>query len=164
MKSKRLQDNEGQPAGTRLPWAEVLEELPLDERALRESAALMPVIAQQHDTGEVLMLAWMNRDALEETLRTGRVCYWSRSRGELWRKGERSGQVQHLVEARLDCDGDTLLVRVDQRGPACHTGRRSCFYNRIDGDAVVVAESPQIDPEALYSGASPGADGRSDGQ
>jgi phosphoribosyl-AMP cyclohydrolase len=84
---------------------------------------LVRAIAQQHDTGEVLMLAWMNRDAVAETLRTGRVCYWSRSRGALWRKGEKSGQVQALVEFRFDCDADTVLLRVDQTGVACHTWR-----------------------------------------
>ncbi|MBX6370137.1 MAG: phosphoribosyl-AMP cyclohydrolase [Rhodospirillales bacterium] len=96
---------------------------------------LVPAIAQQHDTGEVLMLAWMNKEALEETLATGRVCYWSRSRRKLWRKGETSGHVQRLVEARLDCDGDTVLLLVDQTGPACHTGERSCFFRRFDAPA-----------------------------
>lgn len=91
-------------------------------------SGLVPVIAQQHDTGEVLMLAWMNRQSLGETLATGRVCYWSRSRRQLWRKGETSGHVQRLVGCRLDCDGDTLLLFVDQTGPACHTGARSCFF------------------------------------
>ena len=88
---------------------------------------LVPAIAQQHDTGEVLMLAWMNRDAVLETLASGRVCYWSRSRNALWRKGESSGQVQRLMDLRIDCDGDTVLVLVDQEGPACHTGTRTCF-------------------------------------
>ena len=89
---------------------------------------LVAAIAQQHDTGEVLMLAWMNRDAVAETLATGQVCYWSRSRSVLWRKGETSGHTQRLVEARLDCDGDALLLLIDQTGVACHTGARSCFY------------------------------------
>ena len=88
---------------------------------------LVPAIAQQAETGEVLMMAWMNREALVETVTTGRVCYWSRSRKGLWRKGESSGQVQLLKELRIDCDGDTLLLLVDQSGVACHTGRRSCF-------------------------------------
>jgi phosphoribosyl-AMP cyclohydrolase len=111
---------------------------------------LVPAIAQQHDTGEVLMLAWMNRDAVAETLRTGRVCYWSRSRGALWRKGEKSGQVQALVEFRFDCDADTVLLRVDQTGVACHTGRRSCFFNAVrDGRIQTVAEV-EIDPAELY--------------
>jgi phosphoribosyl-AMP cyclohydrolase len=89
---------------------------------------LVPAVAQQHDTGEVLMLAWMNRDSLAATVRTGQVHYWSRSRGRLWRKGETSGHTQRLIELRVDCDGDTLLLRVDQSGPACHTGERSCFF------------------------------------
>ena len=104
---------------------------------------LVPGIAQQHDTGEVLMLAWMNREAVEETLATGRVCYFCRSRGGLWRKGETSGQVQHLVELRLDCDGDTLLPLVDQTGVACHTGRRNCFFRALrDGALVEIAGRP----------------------
>lgn len=113
---------------------------------------LVPAIAQQHDSGEVLMMAWMSREALAETLATGRVCYWSRSRQALWRKGESSGQVQHLVELLLDCDGDTLLLRVDQTGVACHTGRRSCFFRAVrDGRLETVAE-PLADPETLYGG------------
>ena len=89
---------------------------------------LVPAVAQQYDTGEILMVAWMNRDAVRATLTEGQVCYWSRSRGKLWRKGETSGQVQRLHELRLDCDGDTVLLLVDQHGVACHTGRRSCFF------------------------------------
>ncbi|MCL7941730.1 phosphoribosyl-AMP cyclohydrolase [Halomonas sp. ATCH28] len=104
---------------------------------------LIAAIAQQHDSGEVLMLAWMNRDALLETLTTGRVCYWSRSRQTLWRKGESSGHRQRLVEARLDCDGDALLLRVEQQGPACHTGRPNCFYNAIRGETVEVITAPR---------------------
>ncbi len=92
------------------------------------AAGLVPAIAQQHDTGEVLMLAWMNAESVAETLATGRVCYWSRSRQALWRKGETSGHIQRLVEMRVDCDGDALLLRVEQTGPACHTGSRSCFF------------------------------------
>lgn len=111
---------------------------------------LLPAIAQQHDSGEVLMLAWMNEAALRETLETGRVCYWSRSRRSLWRKGESSGQVQQLRELRFDCDGDTILMQVDQTGPACHTGRRDCFFNKVDGDRLVVDKEPLIDPEQLY--------------
>lgn len=120
--------------------------------ALRWNAdGLLPAIAQQYDSGEVLMLAWMNRESLDLTLTTGRVCYWSRSRRALWRKGESSGQVQILKELRFDCDGDTVLIRVDQQGPACHTGRRDCFYNRVDGDRVIVDKSVLIDPAKLYS-------------
>jgi phosphoribosyl-AMP cyclohydrolase len=98
---------------------------------------LVAAVAQQHDTGEVLMLAWMNRDAVAETLATGRICYWSRSRQSLWRKGETSGHVQVLKELRVDCDGDALLLQVDQTGPACHTGERSCFFRAARGDALV---------------------------
>lgn len=96
---------------------------------------LVPAIAQQKDSGEVLMMAWMSAESLAETLRTGRVCYWSRSRQEFWRKGDTSGHVQHLVEARLDCDGDTILLIVDQTGAACHTGRRTCFFTPMASDA-----------------------------
>jgi phosphoribosyl-AMP cyclohydrolase len=93
---------------------------------------LIPAIAQQHDTGEVLMLAWMNQQSIELTLKTGQVTYWSRSRNALWRKGETSGHTQKLIEMKLDCDGDTLLLLVDQTGPACHTGERNCFFTKID--------------------------------
>lgn len=111
---------------------------------------LVTCVAQQHDTGEVLMVAWMNRAAVAETLTTGTVCYWSRSRGALWRKGETSGQVQRLVDLRLDCDGDTVLALVDQTGVACHTGRRTCFYRAVrDGELATIAE-PEVDPEILY--------------
>jgi phosphoribosyl-AMP cyclohydrolase len=111
---------------------------------------LVACIAQQHDSGEVLMMAWMNRAALAETLSTGRVCYWSRSRQALWRKGETSGQVQHLVDIRLDCDGDALLALVDQHGVACHTGRRNCFYRAIRDGALAELTQPEADPAALY--------------
>ena len=121
------------------------------ERSLRwNEAGLVEAIAQQHDTGEVLMVAWMNRDAVAETLATGRVCYWSRSRGALWRKGETSGQAQRLVEFRFDCDGDAVLLLVDQTGVACHTGRRSCFYRAVRDGAVVEISQPQVAPEILY--------------
>ena len=89
---------------------------------------LVPVIAQDAANGDVLMMAWMNRETLAETLKTGQVTYWSRSRQSVWRKGETSGHTQRLVEAYVDCDGDTLLLKVEQTGPACHTGARSCFY------------------------------------
>ena len=96
-------------------------------RLKRGAGGLVPAVVQQHDTGEVLMLGWMDDEALARTLTTGRATYWSRSRGEYWVKGATSGHHQHVTEVRLDCDGDTLLVKVDQRGAACHTGDRSCF-------------------------------------
>ncbi len=139
-----LKQTEAMPAGEGLPLDQVLDHLPWN------ADGLIPAIAQQYDSGEVLMMAWMNRESLEETLATKRVCYFSRSRRKLWRKGESSGQVQHLKELRLDCDGDTVLLRVDQVGPACHTGRRQCFYNRVVGDRVVVDSAPLIDPAELY--------------
>lgn len=111
---------------------------------------LIPAIAQQYDTQEVLMMAWMNRSSIEETLQTGRVCYWSRSRNNYWRKGEQSGQMQVLKELRFDCDADTILLLVDQTGPACHTGRRSCFYNKVEGDQVIIDHEVLIDPHTLY--------------
>lgn len=109
-----------------------------DPQSLRfDAAGLVPAIAQDHASGEVLMLAWMNAEAVARTLRTGRVTYWSRSRQSLWVKGEGSGHIQRLVEMRLDCDRDCLLVLVEQTGPACHTGRRSCFFVALrDGDEV----------------------------
>lgn len=116
-----------------------------------DAAGLVPAIAQDHESGEVLMLAWMNREAVAETLRTGHVCYWSRSRQRLWRKGESSGQVQHLVELRLDCDGDTLLLHVAQHGVACHTGRRSCFYRVWRGGRLEDVLPVEIEPAKLYS-------------
>lgn len=115
-----------------------------------DAAGLVPAIAQQHDTGEVLMMAWMNRDSLAETLATGQVCYWSRSRGKLWRKGESSGQVQRLVALRPDCDGDTLLLQVDQTGVACHTGHRSCFYREWREGDLVALSAPEVSEADLY--------------
>ena len=114
------------------------------------SDGLIPAIAQQHDTGEVLMMAWMNVSSIEETLKTKRVCYWSRSRQKYWRKGEESGQIQTLKEMRFDCDNDTILLIVDQVGPACHTGRKSCFYKLAQGDEVIIGSDPLIDPKELY--------------
>ena len=111
---------------------------------------LIPAIAQQHDTGEVLMMAWMNRNAVLETLSTGRVCYFSRSRGKLWRKGESSGQIQTLVDFRYDCDQDTVLVQVDQLGVACHTGRRNFFYFAARDGAEVVISQPEVAVDELY--------------
>lgn len=124
--------------------------------ALKQAVAfddkgLVCAVAQQHDSGEVLMVAWMNHEALAETMASGQVCYWSRSRGKLWRKGETSGQTQKLVELRVDCDGDTLLLRVDQKGVACHTGRRSCFYRAAAADGSLEEILPVVaDPDDLY--------------
>ena len=124
------------------------------ERALAEikfdAEGLVPAIAQQHDTGEILMTAWMNREAVRASLAEGRACYWSRSRARLWRKGEVSGQVQVLRELRLDCDGDAVLLLVDQQGVACHTGRRSCFFLAWRNSAWAVIAEPQVSPETLY--------------
>ena len=97
-------------------------------RLKRDASGLFPAVAQQYDTGEVLMLGWMDDEALHRTLTTGRCTYWSRSRGEYWVKGETSGHRQWVRDVQLDCDGDALLLRVEQEGPACHTGERSCFH------------------------------------
>ena len=121
------------------------------EKIHYNSRGLVAAIAQQHDTREVLMMAWMNRESIIETIATGRVCYWSRSRKAMWRKGESSGQTQALIDIRLDCDGDTLLLLVDQTGVACHTGRRSCFYRAPRGADLVEIAAPQVDPRALYA-------------
>ncbi len=105
-----------------------------------DDRGLIPAIAQQHDSGEVLMLAWMNADSITETLKQGRVVYWSRSRQAFWRKGDTSGHVQNLIELRYDCDRDCVLLLVDQLGPACHTNRRSCFYTAVrDGESVEIS-------------------------
>jgi phosphoribosyl-AMP cyclohydrolase len=114
---------------------------------------LLPVIAQDDATGDVLMLAYMNKTAWEETLRTGRVCYYSRSRNKLWRKGEESGNVQEVKGIYFDCDADTLLIRVNQiGGAACHEGYRSCFFRKIDpknGNVQVIGERV-FDPKTVY--------------
>ena len=140
-----LKQTERLPAGSKIAWETVLAELPFN------SDGLIPAIAQQYDTGEVLMMAWMNRDTLQETIESKQVCYWSRSRQQRWRKGESSGQTQQLRELLLDCDGDTLLLKVDQVGAACHSGRRSCFYNAVRGDFVEVLDNPLVDPDTLYA-------------
>jgi phosphoribosyl-AMP cyclohydrolase len=103
------------------------------ERLRRDAAGLVPAVVQEYTTGEVLMLAWMNDEALHRTLTTGRATYFSRSRGTIWVKGETSGHHQHVRSVALDCDGDTLLVRVDQVGAACHTGERTCFFTTVGG-------------------------------
>lgn len=112
---------------------------------------LVPVITQDWQSGEVLMLAWMNREALELTVREGTAVYWSRSRQALWRKGEQSGHSQRVHELRLDCDADTLLLRVEQLGGiACHTGRRSCFYQRLEAGQWQVTDPVLKNPESIY--------------
>ena len=125
----------------------------LDQVAFDDDG-LVAVVAQQHDSGEVLMLAWMNREALGETLRTGQACYWSRSRARLWRKGESSGQTQRVVSLRLDCDRDAILLLVEQTGVACHTGRRSCFFLEAGADGLAEISQPLVAPEQLYRGAA----------
>jgi phosphoribosyl-AMP cyclohydrolase len=110
-------------------------------RLKRDADGLVTAVVQQHDTGEVLMVGWLDDEALHRTLTTGRATYWSRSRQEYWRKGDTSGNAQHVREVRLDCDGDALLIKVDQVGVACHTGDRSCF----DADALL-APAPQPSP------------------
>lgn len=119
--------------------------MPFDPQSLRyDDKGLIPVIAQDHRSLEVLMMAWMNVESLQRTLQSGIVTYWSRSRQALWAKGETSGHVQRLVEVRLDCDRDCLLVLVDQTGPACHTNRRSCFFTSLQAGEEVELMTPQI--------------------
>ncbi|TNC80344.1 MAG: phosphoribosyl-AMP cyclohydrolase [Oleiphilus sp.] len=124
---------ENAPEGSAFPLARLLEELNFNDQGL------IPVIAQDADSLAVLMFAWMNHDALLETLNTGRMCYWSRSRRSLWRKGESSGHTQKLHTLSTDCDGDVLLAKVSQRGAACHTHRRSCFYLKIGDEQVTIS-------------------------
>ena len=131
----------------------VNEKLTIDQALAQlkfDDNGLIPAIAQQFDSGEVLMMAWMNRDAVIASLEEGRVVYWSRSRQALWRKGEQSGQVQTLKEMRWDCDRDTILLQVDQDGVACHTGRRNCFFNAVRGDKIEIIADVEIDPDKLY--------------
>jgi phosphoribosyl-AMP cyclohydrolase len=116
-----------------------------------KSGGLVPAVAQDADTGEVLMLAWMNREAFDETVRTGRACYFSRSRSRLWRKGEESGHVQQVREIYVDCDADTILLKVRQvGGAACHDGYRSCFYRRLEPDGLKVIGERVFDPKQVY--------------
>lgn len=114
------------------------------------SRGLVAAITQQHDSLEVLMMAWMTREAVEETIATGQVCYYSRSRRALWRKGETSGHTQRLIDMRLDCDGDTLLLMVDQTGAACHTGTHNCFFRAFRDDELRVIATPLVDPKDIY--------------
>lgn len=116
--------------------ADVLDALPFN------ADGLLPAIAQDAGTGTVLMLAWMNREAIERTLREGFACYYSRSRQAMWRKGETSGHLQALKAMRFDCDGDAILLSVEQTGPACHTNRANCFYLEVRGDRVTVTSEP----------------------
>jgi phosphoribosyl-AMP cyclohydrolase len=112
---------------------------------------LVPVIAQEVDTGKVLMLAWMNRESLQLTVEKNEAVYWSRSRGKLWHKGEESGHVQKVHDIRLDCDNDVLLITVEQRGGiACHTGRHNCFYKRYEDGSWVVVDPVLKDPNEIY--------------
>ncbi len=116
-----------------------------------KSGGLVPAIAQDAETGEVLMLAWMNREAFEETLRTGRAVYFSRSRNKLWRKGEESGNVQEVKGVFLDCDADTILLKVHQiGGAACHEGYKSCFFRQLEGDELKVIAERVFDPSQVY--------------
>jgi len=135
---------EKQTKGSQISLNDALDQLVFND------AGLIPAIAQQHDSGEVLMMAWMNRAAIEETLQTKQVCYWSRSRNNYWRKGESSGNQQKLISMSTDCDGDTLLLKVDQLGAACHTGRRDCFYNDISEQGLQINSNPIQDPSKLY--------------
>jgi phosphoribosyl-AMP cyclohydrolase len=116
------------------------------------SKGLVPAVAQDYDTGEVLMLAYMNEESWQETLRTGRACYWSRSRNRLWRKGEESGHVQDVLDIRIDCDRDTVVLRIRQvGGAACHMGYRSCFFRARDGDDWRIEGEPVFDPASVYT-------------
>jgi phosphoribosyl-AMP cyclohydrolase len=116
-----------------------------------KAGGLIAAIAQDAMTNEVLMVAWMNREAYEETVRTGRACYFSRSRNRLWRKGEESGNVQHVQAIFVDCDADAILLKVNQiGGAACHTGHKTCFHRRLDGEAWTVVGAPLFDPQQVY--------------
>lgn len=120
--------------------------------ALRWDAdGMIPAIAQDAVSGRVVMFAYMNRESLQETVSSGIAVYWSRSRGKLWRKGEESGHTQHIKELRTDCDGDVLLLLIEQEGGiACHTGRQSCFFNRLDGEHWAPADPVLKDPQSIY--------------
>lgn len=125
-----------------LPWLDALH---------WDRDGLIPAIAQDRESGRVLMFAYMNRESLEETVHTGNAVYWSRSRGRLWRKGEESGHYQRVRELRTDCDGDVLLLSIDQEGGiACHTGRESCFFNVLDGDRWQAVDPVLKDPKEIY--------------
>lgn len=124
------------------PWLDEIE---------WDAQGLIPAIAQDAETGDVLMFAWMNRDSLLETVKTGEAVYWSRSRGRLWHKGEESGHVQKVHEVRLDCDNDVILLKIDQHGGmACHTGRRSCFFHKLVDGQWTVVDPVLKDPKDIY--------------
>lgn len=133
MKRAYFEKLEACAGSTELELSEVTNELAFDSRGL------LPVVTQDANTKEMLMLAWMNKEALSETLATGWVTYWSRSRNELWVKGKTSGHTQELVSLSIDCDGDAILCQVNQKGPACHTGRRHCFYLQVDKERPKVS-------------------------
>ncbi len=117
----------------------------------KKTGGLIPAIAQDYQSGEILMLAYMNEEAWEKTLDTRVATYWSRSRNELWVKGATSGHVQRVTEIRVDCDNDTVLLKVEQvGGGACHTGHRSCFYRKVSGETLTIEESPVFDPKEVY--------------
>src|SRR3984893_17554491 len=119
--------------------------------AMEKTGGLVPAIARHADSGEVLMLAWMNKEAYEETVRTGRACYFSRSRNRLWRKGEESGHVQEVRGIFIDCDADTILLKVHQiGGAACHEGYASCFFRKVDGDSLTIVGERVFDPKQVY--------------
>lgn len=123
-----------------------------------DSNGLVPVVAQDCETGDVLMVAYMNKESLTKTLETGKATYWSRSRKSLWLKGESSGNIQVVRDIFVDCDGDTLVIKIEQlcdngkskQGASCHTGHRSCFYRKLDGDTWKVISTPLFDPEKVY--------------
>ena len=116
-----------------------------------DSKGLVPAIVQDHETGKVLMMAWMNLESLKMTLEKKKACYWSRSRNKLWLKGESSGNMQEVHDILIDCDGDTLLLKVSQKGGACHVGYHSCFYRKtVDGGSMEICDTLMFDPEEVY--------------
>ncbi len=120
------------------------------EQVKFDKNGLVPVIIQDFETSQVLMMGYMNKESLETTVKTGRTCFWSRSRGKLWIKGETSGHIQKVKEILIDCDNDTLLIKAEQIGGACHTGYRTCFYRKYDKSDFTVIEEKLFDPEKIY--------------
>ena len=142
-----FKDNEQQPEGFSVPLSEALDNLAFND------AGLVPVIAQEAGSGRVMMFAWMNRESLAETAATGYAVYWSRSRQKLWRKGESSGHQQRVMSISLDCDEDVILLEIEQQGGiACHTGRKSCFYRRLEDGEWQAVEPVLKDPAEIYPG------------